>query len=275
MDTICQRLKEAHERDSLVDAIENELLSIVGSAESIQRIRDRTISAALHAERGDGTEGLLMMAPYRTLNGSLNICGIAYVLASIRQYKKLNFWARDFAIVFPGLGMSASKDIVASIEEWLQAYHTVTEGFSGYLGAIQAGVVVELDGDQCEAPFADADLCVEGPDGLLPNLDLVNSFVTIDRHRAGQMRVFAKSLYSRRMLGLLEGGGYISSLLHLFFMMVRQAFGSPLHRHGPLLKYRIDAITVKFHQINPANATEFADRNLFEYALWIRSQCCL
>lgn len=267
MDSICNQLMAAHKQGALLEEIEKELYSIVGSYEKIQRINNDTISSVLPAERGDGTEGLLLMAPSLTLNGTFNYCGIAYALASLRQYRRWNFWARDFVVVFPGLECTSHKEMVESVESWLQAYHAIKDGFTGHSGAIQAGVVIELDGDQCGAAFADADLCVEGPNGLLPNLDLVNSFLTIDRHRAGQMRVFAKSSKLLKFLGLFEDNEYISSLLHLAIMMFRQAFGWPLHSHGPLLKYRIDAITIKFYQVDRDDTTEFMDRNLFEYTI--------
>lgn len=247
------------------------LSEILGSnSTAIQEAVNHTknVFGVLKADSSDGTEGLVFMAPYRTLSGSVNKCGVAYLIAASRQYRKYNFWARDFVILIPGVGDTNQQkpvNVAESLDDWLAAYHGVSHRGSFPLngGVLQAGLSIELESDRCDVNFGEAELYIEGPGGLLPNLDLVNVLVMIEKHRVGKLILFPKDSLWYRIYERIPQE-YARSLFHVFLMLSRQAFGYPIYSHGPLLKYRIDAVTLAMRQIPSENSSEFSDRNLFE-----------
>lgn len=222
-----------------------------------------TAYGILSAERSDGTEGLVFAAPFLTMSGRANTCGISYVLAAAKQYKTYRFWARDFVLLFPGIGGASNSEIVGAVEEWLKSYHQVGASVSLSAGALQAGIFVEFDSEDCSTFFGDPEIYLEGPNGLLPNLDLPNTLVMIERHRAGNMRLCPKESFWHR-IWTLAPGNYLRSVVHATGMLFRQAFGYPNYSHGPALKYSIDSITIAYRAIPKGDESEFADRSLFE-----------
>lgn len=278
MTKIGEELAAAEKETDRVDGIRAVLLRHLEQASgrprsSGPRDHERILEATVQAERGDGTESLLLMAPYLTLSGSLNRCGMAFVLAAAKQYRTFKFWARDFILLFPGIGAESRGELVEELESWLSSFHTTsahtiaTNSVAGRGTAIQAGIAVEFEGMDCGGAFAEPEIHIEGPNGLLPNLDLVNTMVATERHRAGSLRVMPQgSRWQKVWGGAGMVSGYLQSLVHVISMMSRQAFGYPVFAHGPLLKYRIDSISLSFHQISRESASGAADQNMFEYA---------
>ncbi len=227
-----------------------------------------TVHGVLQAERGDGTEGLVLMAPFRTLSGEINSCGIAHVLSSAVQFSRYKFWARDIVILIPGIEESLGLPIgdtgrnrlpssfaLESLEDWLYAYHyrrsperasSVGEyDFASRGGALQAAISLEINGRSCAGYFGDIELYLEGPDGLLPNLDLVNINVMLETHRGGSMKLYPRGYADSWLLNKIPPKFESAArLVHLVGMLMRQALGYPIFAHGPFLKYRIDAITL-------------------------------
>jgi hypothetical protein len=248
-----------------------ELISIISKhlGESCGTLRTGVLDnvtpyGILSPERSDETEGVVFMAPYLTAAGTINLCGIAYVLAAAKQYKKYKFWSRNFVILFPGIGKESNAKVFSAVEDWLAAYHKLKPGMSLSSGALQTGLSIELEGEQCSMPFGDPEVYLEGPDGLLPNLDAVNSLVMIERHRGGNLRLFPKRSFWYRLWSRLQNP-YFQGIVYAVSMLVRQATGFPLFSHGPMLKYRIDILTINFRQMAREESSEYVHRNLFEY----------
>lgn len=244
-----------------------------------------TVEGILRADRSDGTESLLLMAPTRRVDGHWNVCGMAMVLALLGQFKKLPFWARDLIILFPSAG--------GGTEAWLEAYHSVggLKGSNVYnfksltasgrpirllrSGIIQAGLSLELSGWQCKGGFTEWEVQAEGPGGLLPNLDLVNLALRVGashemRPIYGSRDWFPQSLlynpntwlnrvggkaagmshYARALAPLKDKlAANIFALVHLASMVWRQALGWPRFGHGPFLAYSIQMVTVSGKEV--------------------------
>ncbi|NXO60014.1 GPAA1 protein, partial [Aramus guarauna] len=81
------------------------------------------------------------------------------------------YWAKDIIFL-------VNEHDLLGMEAWLEAYHDVnitevrSEGTLGRAGAIQAAVALELSSDV----ITSFDVAVEGLNGQLPNLDLLNLF---------------------------------------------------------------------------------------------------
>ncbi|PKU28435.1 glycosylphosphatidylinositol anchor attachment 1 protein [Limosa lapponica baueri] len=81
------------------------------------------------------------------------------------------YWAKDIIFL-------VNEHDLLGMEAWLEAYHDVnlteiqSSGMLGRAGAIQAAIALELSSDVVTS----FDVAVEGLNGQLPNLDLLNLF---------------------------------------------------------------------------------------------------
>ncbi|OPJ70618.1 hypothetical protein AV530_014218 [Patagioenas fasciata monilis] len=81
------------------------------------------------------------------------------------------YWAKDIIFL-------VNEHDLLGMEAWLEAYHGVnltevqSSGTPGRAGAIQAAIALELSSDVVTS----LDVAVEGLNGQLPNLDLLNLF---------------------------------------------------------------------------------------------------
>jgi len=214
-------------------------------------LHDGTIQAIHRSPRIDGTESLVLLAPYRhsfAPDAAINLCGMAFLMATAKHFRSSRFWARDLIFLVPGVSTQSSTDSTRALERWLAAYHGDSD-LIDYAGSIQAAISIELfqksySSVPCNCSFSDAQVLVEGPNGLLPNLDLANTAVLLTRHRAAEPSLNSPTSLFNPILSKLPA--YLQSVGQSMLMILRQAFGYPLYAHGPFLKYRIDAITMSF-----------------------------
>ncbi|XP_062935784.1 glycosylphosphatidylinositol anchor attachment 1 protein isoform X2 [Cynocephalus volans] len=135
-------------------------------------------------------------------------------------------------------------------EAWLEAYHDInvtgmqSSPLQGRAGAIQAAVALELSSDVVTS----LDVAVEGLNGQLPNLDLLNLFQTFCQ-KGGLLCTLQGKLQPQDWMSL---DGPLQSLQTLLLMVLRQASGRPHGPHGLFLRYRVEALTLRginsFHQ---------------------------
>lgn len=156
------------------------------------------------------------------------------------------------------------------MQAWLEAYHQTSCGFSlwnwgvagnagkpvleyGELeakaGAIQAAVNLEIE----ESRITHVNVKIEGLNGQLPNLDLVNLIHRLSM-REGVGQLFQKrhdpnfnqaNQYLYGGLPAVEWKPYKSALQTLVGMMLRQATGVPSGNHGLFHRFGIEAITLE------------------------------
>lgn len=142
----------------------------------------------------------------------------------------LKHWARDIVIVFPQAGP-------ADLDAWLDA-HLTQRAYN--FGTIQSAICFEIDGVYCDTGFDHYSLRIEGPNGLLPNLDLVNTIVKLAEPRNVNIDIgYGGSL--PRMLSQIP---YLKKLANILCMCYRQALYIPQNVHGSFLKARIDSVTL-------------------------------
>ncbi|NXG56859.1 GPAA1 protein, partial [Hemiprocne comata] len=146
------------------------------------------------------------------------------------------YWAKDIIFL-------VNEHDLLGMEAWLEAYHDVnltevqSSGLLGRAGAIQAAVSLELSSDVVTS----IDVAVEGLNGQLPNLDLLNLF-----HAFCQKNGLLCTIQGK--LPRPEGDSlpaYAHSLQTLLLMVLAQASGRPRGDHGLFLRYRIEAITLR------------------------------
>uniref|UniRef100_A0A2K5CMT3 GPI-anchor transamidase component GPAA1 n=1 Tax=Aotus nancymaae TaxID=37293 RepID=A0A2K5CMT3_AOTNA len=188
----------------------------------------------LRAPRAASTESLVLTVPCGS--DSTNSQAVGLLLALAAHFRGQIYWAKD--IIF----LVTEHDLLGT-EAWLEAYHDVnvtgmqSSPLQGRAGAIQAAVALELSSDMVTS----LDVAVEGLNGQLPNLDLLNLFQTFCQ-KGGLLCTLQGKLQPQDWTSL---DGPLQGLQMLLLMVLRQASGRPHGSHGLFLRYRVEALTLR------------------------------
>lgn len=202
----------------------------------------QNVYAILRAPRASSTEALVLSVPYRppvSLEQKTDV-SLALMLAAAKYFRRQNYWAKD--IIF----LITQHEQLGAMA-WLEAYHQSDGGSgdgvldSGNLearaGSIQAAINLEIGSER----VTHFNVRIEGLNGQLPNLDLVN---LVNRLCA---REGVHSLFQ----GVEDHArpdswkGYVRSLETLTSMVLRQATGVPSGNHGLFHRFGIEALTIE------------------------------
>uniref|UniRef100_A0A8C5VQD5 GPI-anchor transamidase component GPAA1 n=1 Tax=Microcebus murinus TaxID=30608 RepID=A0A8C5VQD5_MICMU len=188
----------------------------------------------LRAPRAASTESLVFTVPCGS--DSTNSQAVGLLLALAAHFRGQIYWAKD--IIF----LVTEHDLLGT-EAWLEAYHDVnvtgmqSSPLQGRAGAIQAAVALELSSDVVTS----LDVSVEGLNGQLPNLDLLNLFQTFCQ-KGGLLCTLQGKLQPQDWTSL---DGPLQGLQTLLLMVLQQASGRPHGPHGLFLRYRVEALTLR------------------------------
>lgn len=188
----------------------------------------------LRAPRAASTEALVLTVPCGPDPGNAQAVGLLLALAA--HFRGQIYWAKD--IIF----LVTEHDLLGT-EAWLEAYHDVnvtgmqSSPLQGRAGAIQAAVALELSSDVVTS----LDAAVEGLNGQLPNLDLLNLFQAFCQ-KGGLLCTLQGKLQPQDWTA---ADGPLQSLRTLLLMALQQASGRPHGAHGLFLRYRVEALTLR------------------------------
>nr|KAF6404818.1 glycosylphosphatidylinositol anchor attachment 1 [Rousettus aegyptiacus] len=188
----------------------------------------------LRAPRAASTESLVLTVPCGP--DSTNNQAVGLLLALAAHFRGQIYWAKD--IIF----LVTEHDLLGT-EAWLEAYHDVnvtgmqSSPLQGRAGAIQAAVALELSSDVVTS----LDVAVEGLNGQLPNLDLLNLFQTFCQ-KGGLLCTLQGKLQPQDWTSI---DGPLQGLQTLLLMVLQQASGRPHGPHGLFLRYRVEALTLR------------------------------
>uniref|UniRef100_A0A8B9X6J5 GPI-anchor transamidase component GPAA1 n=1 Tax=Bos mutus grunniens TaxID=30521 RepID=A0A8B9X6J5_BOSMU len=180
------------------------------------------------------TESLVLTVPCGP--DSTNSQAVGLMLALAAHFRGQIYWAKD--IIF----LVTEHDLLGT-EAWLEAYHDVnitgmqSSPLQGRAGAIQAAVALELSSDVVTS----LDVAVEGLNGQLPNLDLLNLFQTFCQ-KGGLLCTLQGKLQPQDWTSI---DGPLQSVQTLLLMVLQQASGRPHGAHGLFLRYRVEALTLR------------------------------
>ncbi|KAM5211044.1 glycosylphosphatidylinositol anchor attachment 1 protein isoform 3-T3 [Hipposideros larvatus] len=188
----------------------------------------------LRAPRAASTESLVLTVPCGP--DSTNSQAVGLLLALAAHFRGQIYWAKD--IIF----LVTEHDLLGT-EAWLEAYHDTnvtgmqSSPLQGRAGAIQAAVALELSSDVVTS----LDVAVEGLNGQLPNLDLLNLFQTFCQ-KGGLLCTLQGKLQPQDWT---SADGPLQGLQTLLLMVLQQASGCPHGPHGLFLRYRVEALTLR------------------------------
>ncbi|XP_059470243.1 glycosylphosphatidylinositol anchor attachment 1 protein [Neocloeon triangulifer] len=200
----------------------------------------KNIYGIIRAPRGASTEALVLSVPYRPL-ASANLGtlpGVALSLSLAKYFRRQKYWAKDIIFLY-------TQHEQLGVQAWLEAYHQVSCGkgilqhndLKGRSGAIQAAINLELYGEV----ISHLNVKIEGLNGQLPNLDLVNLV-----HRMSSKENVRHTFHNEESWeGYITFKSYLRSLKTLMSMVTTQAAGVPNGNHGLFLRFGISAVTIE------------------------------
>ncbi|XP_032900893.1 glycosylphosphatidylinositol anchor attachment 1 protein [Amblyraja radiata] len=196
-------------------------------------VKGTNVYGILRASRAASTESIVLSTPVEMKHNS-QAAGLLLALAS--YFRGQIYWAKDIIFLF-------NEHDMIGMEAWLEAYHDVnvteisSSAMQGRAGTIQAAITVEMSSDVVTS----FDISVEGLNGQLPNLDLVNLFSSFCQKNGVLCTIQGK--LPRSDVDTLEG--YLHSLHTLLLMVLKQGSGKAQGDHGLFLRYHIEAVTVR------------------------------
>jgi glycosylphosphatidylinositol transamidase len=200
------------------------------------------VYSILRARRSASTEAVVFSVPLRAAAIKVKPAtggGIALALALAEEFKQKPYWSKDIIFLF------SDYDEIGAMA-WLDAYHEtesqyiVTKGLEGKSGQIQAAINLELPLENVQY----YNIMLEGLNGQLPNLDLVNLVVRLCRRERAKVAIH-NSFDKRTDFNGESFEDYKSNLKTMLKMMWYQASGAPSGNHGLFHKFHIESITLQ------------------------------
>ncbi|KAI1936070.1 Glycosyl phosphatidyl inositol protein transamidase complex subunit [Ophidiomyces ophidiicola] len=225
-DVVSQKFQSILRESGLKVATQNYEYRSAGNTHSGQNVY-----GIIQAPRGDGTEAIVLVAAWKTIKGEPNLHGVTLALTLARYFKRWSLWSKDIIFLI-------TPDSKSGAQAWIDAYHDMHPSSVDPLplksGALQGAIVFEYPFDH---RFESIHIVYDGVNGQLPNLDLINTAVSIS---GGQMGIKAElqemwghdDRYKMRLQTMLKG-------------MMRQGLGSAAGLHSSFIPYHIDAITLQ------------------------------
>ncbi|KAF1808495.1 Glycosylphosphatidylinositol:protein transamidase complex, GAA1 component [Eremomyces bilateralis CBS 781.70] len=191
------------------------------------------VYAILQAPRGDATEAIVLIGAWTNTDEILNQSGVALVLTLARYFKRWSLWSKDVIFLISG-------DSTAGPQAWVDAYHDAhdhryVESLTLKSGALQGAIAVDYPAGPWGHRFDKLHIVYDGVNGQLPNLDLINTAVSVSTGQMGVNVAFQhmwshEDRYKDRLSTMLRG-------------MVRQGLGHASGPHSAFMPYHVDAIT--------------------------------
>lgn len=143
-----------------------------------------------------------------------------------------SLWSKDIILVVP-------PDSKTGTQAWVDAYHDahnpdLVSALPLKSGALQGAIAIDYPQEQ---HFKAVHIIYDGPNGQLPNLDLINSIVNIAGGQMGMGTSIQKmkhhtNSYPDRLRTMLRG-------------MLTQGLGYAAGAHSSFIPYHVDAVTLQ------------------------------
>ncbi|KAJ3114865.1 Glycosyl phosphatidyl inositol protein transamidase complex subunit, partial [Nowakowskiella sp. JEL0407] len=222
------------------------------------------------APRSDGSESVVLSAPWECLNGDANINGVSYLLAFSKFMGRHSFWAKDFIFVI-------YDHKVRGINAWLESYHGIPvakgtpkrEFLKYHGGLIQEAINVEFCGSTEE--YYGIGVFVEGFNGQQPNADMVTMVVRGAQYEGVNVyqHIPDSDPYSNsinKLTGIRIVDEYIQKSRMLWKFVKNQGFGVTNYGHSVFQKYRIEAVTIV-----GVKGSQFQTFGAYKFGLYLES----
>lgn len=201
-----------------------------------QELHGENVYGIVHAPRGDGTESIVIVAPIENFEKQLNTNGVTLLLTLARYFSRWSLWSKDIILL-------VTPDTSAGPQAWIDAYLSqhnpeTVSSLTLKSGAIQGVIVIDYPFRHL---FHELHISYDGINGQLPNLDLINTAISISSSQCGiptllqSQHRYAKPEHQHHYLNRLKVLGH---------GMRNQAIGHSTGAHSVFMPYHIDAITL-------------------------------
>lgn len=174
----------------------------------------------------------MLVAAWENVRRELNRNGIPLALTLLRYFKRWSLWSKDIILLLP-------PDSIAGPQAWVDAYHDAHDPSRVASLPLKSGLLqgaIALDYAH-EGRFDSVHIVYDGVNGQLPNLDLINSVVSIAR---GQM---AMGVALQEMWR--HDDSYEDRLRTMLRGMLKQGLGLASGPHSSFIPYHVDAVTLR------------------------------
>jgi len=204
-----------------------------------EEIKGTNVYGVLQGPRADATEAMVLIAAWRNFEGNINYSGVALALALTRYFKRWSIWSKDIILLI-------TDDSTYGPEAWVSAYHSTSSIATAArnisvlpvkAGALQGVVALDYPAGPWGQRFEKLDVLYDGINGALPNLDLLNTAISVASSQMGigctlHNMVSHSDSYSDRLLTLTKG-------------LLTQGAGHATGPHSAFMHYHVDAITLR------------------------------
>ncbi|KAF2723488.1 Glycosylphosphatidylinositol:protein transamidase, GAA1 component [Polychaeton citri CBS 116435] len=203
-----------------------------------ERIEGVNVYGLLKGPRADATEAMVLMAAWKSLDGVVNYSGVALALTLARYFSRWSIWSKDIILLIPA-------DSYYGAQAWVEGYHTTDiEATSSKnisrlpikAGALQAAVAIDYPVGPWGHRFDKIDVLYDGLNGALPNLDLLNTAISVAGNQGLGCSLHGITKHS---------DSYTDRLRTLAAGVVTQSIGQATGPHSAFMPYHVDAITLK------------------------------
>lgn len=222
----------------------------------------------IRGERSTNSEAVVLCSPYYRYSNSNNThASFALSLALSKYFSARNYWAKDIIILFVDQGKFG-------VSAWTNSYHDIKstkvtsckcsnphahinyDDLDERSGPIQAAIILEFYGKE----YARANLKIQGMNGQLPNLDILNLGVEIATREQITVYINDKSL----PYDLSSEQLYMHHLESVWTMVKSQATMNPDGLHGFFQKFSIQSFTIQTPEYKPSRKSKYMTASLLQ-----------
>ncbi|VDI53370.1 glycosylphosphatidylinositol transamidase [Mytilus galloprovincialis] len=203
-----------------------------------QSVPGQNVYGILRARRASSTESIVLSMPLRQKESDMpsTTGSMVLMLALAKYFRQKPYWAKDIIFL-------ATDHEQFGMQAWLNGYHEISSEYispgdlMGRSGSIQAALNLEIP----DSNLKHLDIKIQGLNGQLPNLDLVNLVVRLCQRERVEVSIHKqKDYYDAESVD-----GYKHSLKTMMKMMWSHASGIPTGNHGLFHRYHIEAVTIE------------------------------
>ncbi|KAJ3528846.1 hypothetical protein NM208_g10020 [Fusarium decemcellulare] len=187
----------------------------------------QNLYAILQAPRGDATEAIVLVAAWKTVEEQLNRNGVSLALTLAGHSGPRTSFSLfpQTARLAPRPGLMLTTMLITP---------TSVAPLPLKSGALQGAIAIDYPQ---EANFKAVHFIYDGPNGQLPNLDLINSIVSIAGGQMGISTTIQKMTQHK--------GSYPDRLQTMLRGMLNQGLGYAAGAHSSFIPYHVDAVTLQ------------------------------
>lgn len=183
----------------------------------------------LNGQRCDGTEAMVICAPWFNSELQYNAGGVSVAIALTRFFTNWPIWSKNIILVIP-------ETPGVDLRKWVESYHNDLK-LTG--GTIESAMILDYPSESDTFEYLDVEYI--GLNGALPNLDLINTAVHAAESEGIKVSVNGMKSFDK------PSNKFGNRLEHIATGIKNMAMAGlqPLKGHEAFSGWRIQAMTLK------------------------------